>query len=111
MSEIKVVARLKIHKGKFDEFKALAAECRRIVKEKDQGTLQYDWFFNEDQHECVVLERYQDSNALLDHMGNLGETLGQLLSTGDFSAEVFGTPSTELLNASEGLDVIVFDEL
>jgi hypothetical protein len=45
------------------------------------------------------------------HMGNIGEILGQLLSTGDFSAEVFGTPTTELLNASDGLEVIVFDEL
>jgi hypothetical protein len=35
----------------------------------------------------------------MDHMGNLGEILDQLLSTGDFSAEVFGTPNTELLNA------------
>jgi quinol monooxygenase YgiN len=44
MSKIKVVARLKIYEGKFDEFRALAAECRRIEQEKDQGTLQYDWF-------------------------------------------------------------------
>ena len=81
------------------------------MKEKDHGTLQYDWFLNEDENECVVLERYRDSNAVMDHMANLGETMGQLFSTGDFSAEVFGTPSTELLNASEGLDVVVYNEL
>jgi quinol monooxygenase YgiN len=111
MSDIKVVARLKIHEGRLDEFKGLAEECRKIVQEKDQGTLQYDWFLNQDQNECVVLERYRDSDALMDHMANLGETLGQLLSTGDFSAEVFGNPSEELLKASEGLDVAVYNEL
>ena len=111
MTELKVVARLKIHDGKLDDFNALAAECRRIVKEKDQGTLQYDWFLNDDQTECVVLERYQNSEALIDHMSNLGETLGQLFSTGDFSAEVFGSPSTEVLNASEGLEFVFYKEL
>ena len=111
MSELKVVARLKIHEGKFDEFKVIAQECREIVKEKDQGTLQYDWFLNEDRTECVVLERYLDSNALMDHMGNLGDTLGQLLSVSNFSGEVFGNPSQELINATEGLDVVVFEEL
>jgi hypothetical protein len=106
-----VVARLKIHKSKLDEFKGLAAECKRIVEEKDKGTLQYDWFLNKDHTECVVLERYQDSNAIMEHMANLGETMGQLFSTGDFSAEVYGTPSLELINASEGLDVRFYQEL
>jgi quinol monooxygenase YgiN len=111
MTKLKVVARLKIHDGKLEAFKGLANECIRIVKEKDQGTLQYDWFLNEDQTECVVLERYQDSNAVMDHMANLGETMGQLFSVGDFSAEIFGNPSEELLKAGEGLDVVVYSEL
>ena len=81
------------------------------MKEKDQGTLQYDWFLNQDQTEGVVLERYIDSNALLAHMGNLGDTLGQLLGISDFRGEVYGNPSQELMNATEGLDVVVYSEL
>lgn len=41
MSEIVGIARQKIHPGKFEEFKRLAAECMRSVREKDTGTLQY----------------------------------------------------------------------
>ena len=44
-------------------------------------------------------------------MGNLGDTLGQLLSVSEFSGEVFGNPSEELINATQGLDVVVYKDL
>ena len=31
-----------------------AASAMQSVREKDSGTLQYDWFFNNDETECVV---------------------------------------------------------
>jgi hypothetical protein len=34
-----------------------------IVRTKDTGTLQYDIYFNDDQSECIVLERFSDSEA------------------------------------------------
>jgi quinol monooxygenase YgiN len=48
MSEILVIARLKIHDGKLEEFKRVAEKCLQSVRTKDSGTLQYDWFFSED---------------------------------------------------------------
>ena len=78
------------------------------VEEKDTGTLQYDWFLNADQTECVVRERYQDSSALLDHIGNLGDLMGALLSVSDLSVEVYGSPSEQLLNATEGMDIKIY---
>ena len=33
----------------------------------DTGTLHYDTSFNEDQSECIVLERFRDSEALIEH--------------------------------------------
>ena len=83
--------------GKLDEFKTAAAACMKSVREKDTGTLQYDWFFNDDQSCCVVRERYRDSNAVLEHMGNLGAVLGELLElAGPMELEMFGDPSEEL---------------
>ena len=46
MSALQVTARLTIHEGKLDEFKEVAARCMQSVREKDSGTLQYDWFLN-----------------------------------------------------------------
>ena len=39
---------------------------------------------------------------------NLGETAEALLGVCDFSAEIFGDPSTELLDTVEGLDVQIY---
>ena len=79
MKNLQVTARFKIHDGKLEEFKKLAAECLSVTIEKDQNTLQYDWFFNKDQTECVLREKYTDSNALLAHLGNLGDLFGEIL--------------------------------
>ncbi len=80
LTEIQVTARLKIHDGQLDPFKAAARDCLASVLENDQGTLQYDWFFSDEASECVVRERYPDSVAVLDHMANLGEILQSLLA-------------------------------
>ena len=108
MKEIQITGRLRIYEGKLNEFKTIAEACLLITREKDTGTLQYDWFLNEDQTECVVHERYKDSDAVLHHLANLGETLGALVGVSDMSAEVYGTPSAELMNAAEGMDVAFY---
>ncbi len=66
VSELQGIARFKFHEGKLEEFKRLSAQCMEIVRAKDTGTLQYDIYFNDDQSECIVLERYRDSEALVD---------------------------------------------
>jgi quinol monooxygenase YgiN len=63
VSELQGIARFKFHEGKLEEFKRLAAQCMEIVRTKDTGTLQYDVYFNDDQSECIVHERYRDSEA------------------------------------------------
>ena len=73
MSELQAIVRFKFHEGKLEEYKRLAAQCMEIVRTKDTGTLQYDTYFNDDQSECIVLERYRDSEALIEHLANLGD--------------------------------------
>lgn len=85
MKTIQTTAILKIHEGKLQDFKAIAEKCVATVKEKDTGTLQYDWFMSQDQTECEVREKYVDSGAVLEHMGNLGDTLGALLGVSDLT--------------------------
>ena len=108
MSEIQGIARLKIHAGKLEEFKRVAAQCMQVVRTKDTGTLQYELYFNEDQTECVVLERYRDSQSLLEHHKNIGALMGALMKTCAGSGEVCGTLSPELRKAFDGSPVRVF---
>lgn len=105
MKDIQVTARLKIHEGKLPQFRKIAALCIQSVHKKDTRTIRYDWFINNDQTECVVREHYQDSDAVMEHMANLGDLLGQLRSTADMSLEVYGNLSDALLAATEGLDM------
>lgn len=99
MSELQVTAYCNIHDGKLEDFKAAAAACLASVREKDTGTVQYDWFFNPTQTQCLVRERYASSEAVLEHIGNLGDRLGTLMETCDLSVEIFGSPSDELKEA------------
>ena len=108
MKNIQLTAKFKIHTGKVDEFKRIAADCVTVVKKNEKGALQYDWFFSPDESECIVRETYADSNAVLAHMGNVGELLGQLLGMADFELEVYGKMSEELKNAAAGLNPKVY---
>lgn len=108
MKNLQITANFIIHNGQLEAFKEVAEECMSIVTEKDHDTLQYDWYFNQDQTESFVRETYKDSNALLAHIDNLGDTFGKLLAVSDFSVEIYGNPSDELMNEIEGANVKVY---
>ena len=72
-------------------------------------TLQYDWFSNVDETRWVVREAYANSDAVLAHMGNLGELLGQLAELGGgLEIEAFGNVSPQLLEAAATLQPVIF---
>jgi quinol monooxygenase YgiN len=96
VSELLGIARFKFHEGKLEEYNRLSVQAMEIVRTKDTGTLQYDIYYNDDQSECIVVERYRDSEALIEHMANLGDLGGQSLRRSPFHGEVLGEPSAEL---------------
>ena len=108
MKEIKAKALFKIKKGKLEEFKQLIPQFISAVKEKDPGTITYEWYLVEEKMECVVLEIYADSNAMLAHIANAGELLQQSLEFSEPSLEVFGNPSEELLKVFEGFGARIY---
>jgi quinol monooxygenase YgiN len=102
-NELQGIARFKIHEGQLDEFKRLSARCTEIVRTKDTGTLQYEIYFNEDQSECIVLERYRDSAALIEHFAHIGDLMEAIVATGSVTGELLGKPSVELsANLADG---------
>jgi quinol monooxygenase YgiN len=96
VSELHGIGRFKFHEGELEEFKRLATQCMEIVRAKDTGTLQYDIYVNDDQSECIVLERYRDSEALIEHAAHLGDLGEAIFATGWVSGELLGEPSAEL---------------
>ena len=81
MTELVGIARFKFHEGKLDEFKRLSAQAMEIVRTKEPGTLQYDTYINNDQTECVIIERYRDSEAAMEHTANLADLSAEVLET------------------------------
>lgn len=106
MSELVGIARFEFHEGNVDEFKRLSAQAMEIVRAKDTGTLQYDIYFNDDESECIVLERYRDSQALVEHAQHLGDLMETIPATGSVSGMLLGEPSDELRANLPDSDVV-----
>ena len=103
MEQIKAKALFNIKEGKLEDFKELIPHFISTVKEKDPGTLTYEWYLEEANMECTVLEMYSDSQAVMAHAGNVGELLGKSLEIADLSLEIYGDPGEELRNALDGM--------
>jgi quinol monooxygenase YgiN len=111
MSAFQAVAKFRIQPGKAEEFKRLAAESLAIVKEKDTGTTRYDWFLNEAETECLVLETYESAEALLTHSRNVGRLVGQVLQISECSVDMLADPTPEVRAALKRLPMTLYGRL
>lgn len=96
MKEIKGIARVKFLPGKLEEWKRLTEEAMHIVRTKDKGTVQYEIFFNADESEAIVFERYRDSAAALEHFANIGHLMAPLMETATITGELLGNPNEQI---------------
>ena len=107
-TELQAIVRFRFHDGDVEEFKRLSAQCMEIVRAQDTGTLQYDTYFNEDESECIVLERFRDSDALILHGQNMAPFMESIMATGTVSGELLGELSEELAAQMAGSPVGLF---
>ena len=108
MDELQGIVRFTFHAGMVEEFKRLSAECIEIVRSKDVGTLQYDTYFNDDESQAIVLERFRDSDALILHGQNMAPLMEAITATGTVSGELLGVPNEQLRTQLAGSPVGVF---
>ena len=99
MGQFEVRARLKIREGQLEGFKRQAAEVMRQAREKDTGTLAYDWYVSKDGTECEVREAYVDADALVDHAFHVREARDALFAefAYDHKMAFYGDPSPRLV--------------
>jgi quinol monooxygenase YgiN len=96
VNELIGIGRFRFHDGSLEEFKRLSAQVMEIVRTTDTGTLQYDIYFNDDQSESIVIERYKDASALMEHADHVGHLMEAIFATGWVSSEMLGDPSAEI---------------
>jgi quinol monooxygenase YgiN len=115
MSNLQVSAKMKIRAGMLEGFKRHAAECVQRVKQKDPGTIQFDWFISSDNTACEIRESYENSEAFLAHLSNLHDLLQILYEkfASDHSVAIYGDPSQDLLEKinARGVDTKFFSFL
>jgi quinol monooxygenase YgiN len=108
MSELLGIARFKFHEGMREEYLRLSEQAAELVRTKEPGTLQYDLYLSADQSECMIIERYRDSEAAMEHAANLGHLFDAVLATVSIvHGELLGEPSDELRAKLAGNDVPV----
>src|SRR5690242_7763181 len=95
-SQLQGISRIQLHDGKLEEFKRLIARFMEITRTKDSGTLQFAIYFNDDESECIVLERYRDFDALMEHGAHIGELAWELPALGSVASVCLGGPNATL---------------
>jgi quinol monooxygenase YgiN len=114
MSQLELIARLKIRPGQLEGFKSQAAEILRLTRERDTQTLRYDWFINEEGMECEVHELYRSEQGLFEHNQHIMEARELLFReyAYDHRMSAFGAISPQLMSLAEkhagGISVFSF---
>ena len=96
MGELVGIARFRFHDGKVAEYKRLSAEAMEIVRAREPGTLEYSVYLNADETAAVVIERFRDEDALIEHGRNMAEISEKVLRTGTVEGELLGDVSHEM---------------
>lgn len=87
---IEIYTRFDIHPGKLELFKQLGAQLFQIVDDKDSGTLRYDWFYDDANLRCVVMDTYADTQGMFAHMRNAHDAHEKLLEYASMTTQFLG---------------------
>jgi hypothetical protein len=94
----------------------LGRECHRRRGGTGSGTSSHEHILSartaERLSKCLVLESFTDSDALLQHLANIGPSLPDLFAVAELTRfEVLGTPSDEAREALDGLNASYYPHL
>ena len=77
---IRMVAEFTIKPENLALFKQLVGQLVDLVTRNEPDALSYEWFFNDDESVCTILEVYKDVQAVNAHMANVGPTLNEIIA-------------------------------
>ena len=107
MSKVHYLIEFTISDGKKAEFESKAKGFVAATEANEQTTLEYNWYV--DGNKCLLYEAFENSEALLLHLGNVGPALPDLLAIAPITRfEVLGAVSDDARNALATLGVAFF---
>ena len=95
---------LTLKEGQLDNLKDIMAEMVSATKEKEAGTMAYEWTLSNDNKICHIHERYVNSDATVKHLVTfMGKYAARLMQTGDATSfVVYGNPSVQAKEILDG---------
>jgi quinol monooxygenase YgiN len=88
-----------ISQEKLQEYKKLVQELCKVVEANEPHTLEYQFYFNDDETKCVVYETYANSEAAVVHNDGIASKtiLPKIVEISQINRfEVYGNPSEKL---------------
>ena len=67
------ILELAVRPGQLDALKALMPEMVAATQANEPGTLNYEWYLSDDETQCHIYERYEDSAAVMAHLASFGQ--------------------------------------
>ena len=97
-----------VRDGQLDNARNLMNEMIAATKQDEPGTQLYEWFFSQDGKTCHISERYDDSGAVMVHLGNFGSKYADrfLACFEPTALWVYGDPSPEARAALDGFGAV-----
>ena len=112
MEHISFVFEMAMDDGQLDAVKEKVAQLIQATRSKEPGTLHYHVWLAEDGSRCQAHDTYENSDAMLVHLGNVGPSLPELLALGSLTRfEVFGDVSEQGRAALAALGATHFSHL
>lgn len=93
---IRMVAEFTIKPENLAAFKRLVGQLVDLVTRNEPGALSYEWFFNDDESVCTIIEVYKDVQAVNAHMANVGPTLNEIIAVAPMTFKIFGAVPDEM---------------
>jgi quinol monooxygenase YgiN len=112
MSKVSYILEFTIKDGEVDTFESLSSGYIASVKENEPDTVVYQWYLSEDKKRCLLHETFSGSEALLNHLTNVGPSLPELLAIAPITRlEVLGSVSDDARTALSQLGAVHFSHL
>jgi hypothetical protein len=84
----------RIHPGKADAYRPVAAEFCRLVEEREPGLLGFHIYVSEGRTSEVVVQIHPDAESMQRHLEVMGEKVRETFAFADFeSLEIYGEPN------------------
>jgi quinol monooxygenase YgiN len=107
-SKVQYKVEFTLQAGQQESFKKMIDQLIIQVKANEPGTLNYQFYFNEDETICQVIEHYNDSPAMLHHLANVMPALTEVLKISSITKLEFFGPLSEEAHAAAAAFGAVF---